>query len=111
MSLFQKKPLLYISLGALAFFIAAPVFIFAHRNHLASPLVLHFDAHNGITAFGTISDLWGIWIIAAFIAGLNVFLAKRFYEKERIIAYMLIAANVLLSLLSFIAIAVIISVN
>lgn len=82
-----------------------------HINTISPPVILHFDALQGIDMFGERIDIWGIWLITAVAVLANIFLARAFFHKERLVSYILISVTPLLSLLLLIAIGTIISVN
>lgn len=60
---------------------------------------------------GNVSDVWGIIGIFALLVGVNLSLANAFYRRIRTLSYFLGYATLFLSVLLFIAIAVIISAN
>lgn len=109
--LFHEKPILILSAIA-GFFLLVSLGIFILSVvPISSRLILHFDALYGVRLFGTVSDVLWFWVFGLFMCGLNLFLAHVFYRRERIIAYLFIGTNIILSLLLLILMAVIASVN
>lgn len=111
MPLFREKPILILSAIA-GFFLLVSLCIFLLRVvPISGSLILHFDALYGVRLFGTTSDVFWLWISGLLMYALNLFLANIFYHRERIATYLLVGANVVLSLLLLILMAVIASVN
>lgn len=74
-------------------------------------LLLHFDAYRGRDIFGSRTDVFNVIFIGMGIVTLNYLLARATYVRKAILAYLLGGASVFFSLLIFIAVLVIISVN
>ncbi len=111
MAIFKHKILVVLlSIAAVLTLIALGT-IALRVDHLSTPLIIHFDAYHGIDFFGTRADLWGIGAIGALALVLNTFLAEAFFYRERLLTYVFMGANVLVSLFFLIAVIVIVSVN
>lgn len=109
--IFDQK-IFRISLGSSGiFFILIAGIIISHYTTLTTPIVLHFDALRGITLFGNPFDLWLSFFMFLFFIVFNTILAKAFFYRERILAYLLLGINPLLALLTLISIAFVISIN
>jgi hypothetical protein len=80
-------------------------------SDLTSPLILHFDFSRGVDRFGEKTDLWFIWFEVFLFVVVNTFLSYYLFFRERAFSYIFLGANVLLSLLLFIALATIVSIN
>lgn len=80
-------------------------------SRLAPLIVLHFDALHGVDTFGTRASIWGIWLLGFAINLVNIGLAYEFYNRERLLSYLYLGANVLISLIMLIAIGVVVSIN
>lgn len=78
---------------------------------LPARVVLHFLPGRGADLFGTPGDLLTLWILGVGVAGINTLLAQVFYDRARELTYLFAGANVLITLILFIAIGTIISVN
>jgi hypothetical protein len=85
--------------------------IYFNTKNLDTPLILHFDQIKGIDLFGEKIDLWLIWFMGFAMAVINTFLGQVFFERERILSYIFIGTNILISILLLIVVGTIISVN
>lgn len=102
-----------ISIFGLSFLVLFISFLtaFFKIGGITNPLIIHFDAYNGVNILGDKIDIFGVFA-SAFAAGLiNFFLSNFFYYRERFIAYVFSFGSFGLSILILIAVSVIISVN
>ncbi len=90
---------------------ASGVMVSMNYGRLAPLIVLHFDALNGVDTFGTRASIWGVWFLGLAINMVNWALAYEFYHRERLLSYLYLGGNVLISLIMFIAIGVVVSIN
>ncbi|MDO8601948.1 MAG: hypothetical protein Q7R62_02385 [bacterium] len=74
-------------------------------------LILHFDGYRGIDFLGSKFDVFNIIFLGIGITILNYLLARGIYRRSAVLAQIIAGATVFFSLLIFIAVAVIISVN
>lgn len=74
-------------------------------------LLIHFDAYRGRDFLGSRSDVFQIIFVGLGVTILNYLLARNIYQRRVILAQILAGATVFFSLLIFIAVLVIISVN
>ncbi len=110
-SIFTRKPLLILSgLSGIAI-LGSLILAFSKLGGLSYPLVLHFDSFQGVDFLGDTTDFWGIWLGGFACIVLNFFLGEVMFKKERILSYVFLSANLLLSLLLFVITAVIINAN
>jgi len=111
MRLLREKPVLILSALA-GFFLLVSLGIFLLSIvRIPGPLILNFDAFYGVRLFGGTTDVLWIWAFGLVMCGTNLFLSSIFYRRERVMTYLLIGVNVVLSLLLLILMAVIASVN
>lgn len=78
---------------------------------MSQPIILHFDNFKGVDAFGDKIDVWGIWLMGLAMILINLVLGELFFYKERVVSYLLVSVNILISILILIISAVIINVN
>jgi hypothetical protein len=78
---------------------------------IQSPLILHFSDYTGINQIGGMAQVHGLGITGAVIVGLNLLLARALQEHESRWARILAGATLFVSILLFMALAAIISVN
>ncbi len=95
----------------LFFFIVGFVFIVFKVNMLSLPVILHFDAFNGVDKFGDQSSVWGVWGLGFVFFLLNSVLGEVFFLRERALTFVFLGTNLLFSLLFLIIISVIITIN
>lgn len=74
-------------------------------------LIVHFDAFNGIDFLGTRRDVLGIALSAAVMNAVNFLLGNAFYSRERFVAWMIAAVNLLVSICVLAVIGIIIVNN
>ena len=91
---------------AFAFFI-----VYLNLSDVSNILVIHFDSYKGIDFFGNKDHVFGMLFLGLFILVLNGFLANILYLRERFLSYVLSFSTTIFSILIFISILVIISVN
>ncbi len=85
--------------------------VYLNVGELSYPLILHFSSYFGVDAVGGRGSVWGIVAIAALVAILNAFIGATFFYRERVLTYLFFATNVLIALLSLVAVANIIALN
>ena len=100
--------LIAISLALLA---VSGIIAFLQYGRLAPLIVIHFDALHGVDTFGTRASVWGVWFLGLAINIVNALLAYEFYHRERVLSYLYLGANVLVSLIVLIAVGVVVSIN
>ncbi|MDP3729839.1 MAG: hypothetical protein Q8R26_03810 [bacterium] len=101
-----------------SFFVVASIFLilsfsvayvqFADTTNL---LVIHFDTYKGIDFFGSTSDVFDVLMTAVIVFIINTALIHVFYFRERFLAYILAVVTAFFTVLIFIGINVIITVN
>ncbi len=74
-------------------------------------IILHFDSYRGIDFFGSRADVFNIIFIGIGIGLLNYLLARVTAKRDELLPKLLAGASAFFSLLIFIAVAVIISIN
>ncbi len=83
---------------------------FSLRN-ASGPVVIHFNDIAGINRIGSFWDVVGIGVTGLAIVVLNLFIALEFEKRDRFWGKLAAAFTVVVSILIFIALAAIISVN
>lgn len=111
MQLFHEKPVLILSAIAGFFLLISLCIFLLSITRISGPLILRFDAFNGVRLFGTSTDASWFLVLGLTVCVMNGLLAGTFYRRERVISYLLIGTNVVLSLLLLILVALIASVN
>ena len=84
---------------------------FAHLRGVSHLLILDFSGPRGAEVIGTSSDVFVFLMSALFSMLINLFLVHVFYERMRLVAYLLACFNMLFSVLILIAIGAIMAVN
>ncbi len=74
-------------------------------------LILHFDTYRGIDFLGSKFDVFNVLYVGVGMIILNYLIARGLSKRSMVLAQILAGASVLFSLLIFIAVLVIISVN
>ncbi len=95
----QKKSVRFIFSLTAFFLIVTGIFAISKLDHLTYPAILHFDKWNGVDFLGDQSDFLGILCSGLAFIGINLVLAAILFKKERVLAYMFLAANLLLAIL------------
>jgi hypothetical protein len=111
MVILKEKVLTGFTAASAVLILASVALTAFNVSELGTPLILHFDAYSGADFFGSVIDLWLIVGAVFLMMVANVILAEVFFRRERILSYLLIGTNFLLSILLLIVVAVIISVN
>ncbi len=111
LDMFKEKAPVALLLVSGALFLIATAIVALNVGHLPASIILHFDAYHGIDLFGTVEDLWKLLGAMIFLALVNTFLGSESFSRARTLAYLLIGTNVLLSLLTVVALATIVYVN
>lgn len=75
------------------------------------PLILHFDAYQGIDFLGSQSQVFRIILTVFVILLVNFFLAGFLYRRDRFLSYIFAFVSLEISILILILISVIIAVN
>jgi len=89
--------------------IAIAVFIDSSRSY---SVILHYNVYFGVDLIGEWQQAYLAPAVATALTLLNIFLARRFYEKkERIASYILLIASIMIQLSSAIAVASVILIN
>ncbi len=111
MEIFKEK-VLWIPAGlTVALLGAGLLFALIQIGGLGSPVILHFDQFRGVDFIGTVGDFWGIWLGGLALVGINAVLAGVALRRERFLAHLFLAANVLLSLFLFVFTIVVATAN
>ncbi|MEK9194692.1 MAG: hypothetical protein AAB884_02675 [Patescibacteria group bacterium] len=109
--IFKQKTLLVLSIISGAFFLFSFLLIVLNIGGFGSPVILHYDVFRGIDLFGDKFDVWAIWITGFLLGILNIILSNTFFYRERVLSYLFIAVNLLISILILVVSGVIVSVN
>jgi hypothetical protein len=111
MVIFKEKPILIIMALTGGLFLLSLLLVSFNVAGFSSPVILHFDVFRGIDLFGEKIDVW-VFLLTAFLIGfLNIILGEAFFYRQRLLAYLLISANLLFALLTLVAVGVIVTVN
>lgn len=110
-TLFQEKLSRVLIVIALILTFIAALIVYLNIGNLSYPLVLHISPYGGVDLTGSESDLWGAVIMAAIVIFLNIVLASRFFHRERILVYILLATAVFVAVLTVIATGWVIAIN
>jgi hypothetical protein len=111
MTIFRERLLLIQIAISTALLLVALGLIILNIGDMSPQIILHYDAFHGVDDFGAKTDIWWIWGITLVMVAMNLCLANRFYDRMKILSYIFVGANIILSLLTLIAIATIVSVN
>jgi hypothetical protein len=111
MTLFRQKVLLILMGLTAALFLASLVLSLLRLGDLSYPVILHFDAFNGVNFVGNMTDFWSIWFSGLVIVVLNTWLAGTLFRRERFLSYLFVSVNVLIALLVLIITGVVVSAN
>lgn len=109
--IFKEKVLLVFTVLSLVLMIFNLGLVYFNISKLGTPLILHFDEFKGVDFFGEGKNLWGIWLTGLVAIAINTFLANTFFYRERALTYLLIGSGFLISILTLVVLATIISVN
>lgn len=105
----KLKRLLFLSAFVILIFALGIAYIqLAEHDAL---IILHFDSYRGIDFLGSRADVFGIILVGLGMTVLNYLLARGIYRREPVLGQLLAGATAFLSLLIFIAVLVIISIN
>lgn len=107
----RERTLLTLFILCGVFLVTSFGLVIFKANLLTLPIILRFDGLRGIDMFGTVSDVWGIWLLGFSMIALNLFFTHIFFFRERALSYLLMGTNVLFSLLLIIIMSLIINVN
>ncbi|MBU4347963.1 hypothetical protein KJ671_00455 [Patescibacteria group bacterium] len=107
----KDKFLFYPLLASFILFLASLLLAFLGLLDTNNLLILHFDGYKGIDFLGEKKDIFNVVFLSLGMIFLNFFLAKKIYFKERFLSYLLAFMTPLFSLLIFICVFVIISIN
>mgnify|MGYP001572255989 CR=1 FL=1 len=78
---------------------------------ITTPLIIHFDAYKGIDFLGDKFDVFKILAVALTVFSINFILAEFIFYRQRFLSFVFAYASLATSVLTSIAITVIISVN
>lgn len=93
------------------FLLVSGILTLVNYGRLAPLIVLHFDAVRGVNVFGTPVSVWGIWFLGLTMNLVNAGLAYEFYHRERLLSYLYLGGSALISLLTLVAIGVVVTIN
>lgn len=101
------------AVAGLSFFllILASVIFYSGTGLSKGPLILHFDAYQGIDFLGNRSQVFQIILAVFVILLINFFLANFLYNRDRFLSYVFAFVSLEISILILILISVIIAVN
>jgi len=108
---FAQKILLWGLILSVVIFLISVGLVVMHISNLPNITIIRFDSFSGIDFFGRPTDLWWILGVSLFMAIINTTLGIEFFYRERIVTYLFSATNLLISILTLIIVATIISVN
>lgn len=111
MHILGDKKALFLFFASVPLFILSAIFILFSAGGFSQPLILHFDAFRGVDIFGDSSSVWGIWFLTLSFMVMNAILSNAFFLRERVVSYLFLVTNILVSVLVFIITSLIISVN
>lgn len=106
----EKKFFLVGGVGIILLLMAA-IFLLFYANKLFYPTIIHFNRLEGVDFLGDINDLIGVLTVSFVFLVINFVLALQVFLKDKVSGYILLASNILISLLVFIIICVVISNN
>jgi len=98
------------SVGA-AILVIAFVFAYINFGSLENLLVVHFDVYRGIDFLGSKADVFAVLASGVAMLAINFWLAWIFRRRDQFFSYVLAVGTVFLSVLIFLAITGIISIN
>lgn len=107
----KDKSIVFPFLASFVLLIFSFSFVYVNLVDVSNLLIIHFDAYRGADFFGEKGDIFNILLLGLAVLVLNGLLAGELYFRERFLAYVLAFGSVLFSLLIFIGIVAIISVN
>ncbi len=110
-NIIKDKILLIVLAISFLFLISSLVLILVNQGSFVESLIIHVDAFQGVDMMGDVTDIWNVLLMGVIIFLINTLLIKVFYLRERIISYIILSANFILSLFVLIKIANIISIN
>ena len=110
--MFLHNRVLLIFLVLTAVLLAASALVlYLNIDKLSYPVILHFNAFQGVDLVGNKADIWSIVAMGFAVVIMNTVLSRVLFYRERLMAYILLAANVILAFFAFISVAHIISLN
>ncbi|MEK7086863.1 MAG: hypothetical protein AAB935_01245 [Patescibacteria group bacterium] len=111
MNIWREKILKIFSILSFGLLVFAILLIYFNLRRFSPPLILHFDEFRGVDFFGEKIEFFGIWFVGFAAVTINTALSEVFFHRERVLSYLFLGVNVLLSLLILIISAVVITVN
>jgi len=111
MEIFKHRLLLVFLIITGLILILGALVIIGNVGSLPQQLILHFDSFHGIDLFGGYTDLWLVWVMGFVFAIINAVLAEEFFYKNRVLTYIFLGVDVVISLLTLIVVSTIISVS
>ncbi|MFA5173317.1 MAG: hypothetical protein WC435_02890 [Candidatus Paceibacterota bacterium] len=111
--MWKDKFIIFSFLASFALFFVAVFFSFSNFFNLDSgtSLILRFNSGHGISSFGSFSSLLVLCFSSLLISILNLFLARAFYNRLRLLSLFLGFLSFFVSALILVEVGVIISVN
>ena len=97
--------------ASFAVLLLAGIIAYIRFGEITTPLIIHFDAYQGIDFFGSRADVFNILIVAAVIFLINFILADFLFDRQRLLTYYFAFIGLAVAVLILINILVIISVN
>jgi len=107
----KDKILLIFSGLSLIMLVAGLILVYVNIKGLSSPLIIHINALRGVDIMGGIGSLWNILLMGTLIFVINNALASVFFLRERILSYIILTINFIISLFILINVANIIMLN
>ena len=111
--MFRDKFLIFSFLSSFTLFFISVFFSFSNFYNLDSgtSLILRFSSGHGISSFGGFPSLLVFCFSSLLISLLNLFLARAFYNRLRLLSYFFGFLSFFVSALILVEVGVIISVN
>lgn len=111
MKILRNKSLLIIFGVSFGILVLTGIIAYLNLAEITTPLIIHFDAYKGIDFLGNKIDVFNILIVAGVIFLINLILAELIFDRQRLLSFNFAFVSLVVSVLIFIAILVIISIN
>ncbi|TSC95613.1 MAG: Uncharacterized protein Athens071426_121 [Parcubacteria group bacterium Athens0714_26] len=85
--------------------------VYTNLSYVQNLLVIHYDTFNGIDFLGNKSDVLNLLFSGLVMIGLNIFLGRELYLREKFLSYLLAFSTPVFTLLILIGVFAIISIN
>lgn len=106
-----KKPLIFIVVASiLVCLIAVTIGIFSFSS-MPEEIVLQLNNTEGVKTFGSRMDLIGLLISILVLICVNFILAEALFQRNRVLSFVLIFLNLLISISSIVIVSFITSLN